>query len=66
VSLSHREPGKVVMSRWVTLANRILRLYTASENPSETLKITSEFIMKAYASMWFYEGVCFNVVFIYM
>ena len=24
VSLSHREPGKLVMSRWVTLANRIL------------------------------------------
>lgn len=53
VSLSHREPGKLVMSRWITLANRILRLYTATENPSDTLKIISEFIMKVYAPMWF-------------
>ena len=27
VSLSHHDPGKLVMSRWVTLANRALRLY---------------------------------------
>jgi len=53
VSLSHREPGKLVMSRWVTLANRILRLYTSTENPSATLKIILEFIMKMYAPMGF-------------
>jgi len=51
--LLHREPGKLVMSRWVTLANRVLRLYVASENPCDTLKIISEFIMKVYAPMWF-------------
>ena len=51
VSLSHREPGKLVMSRWVTLANRILRLYTATGNPSDNLKIILEFIMKVYAPM---------------
>jgi len=53
VSLSRREPGKLVMSRWVTLANRIMRLYTSTENPSATLKIMLKFIMKMYAPMGF-------------
>jgi hypothetical protein len=53
MSLSNREPGKLVMSRWVTLANRVLRLYIATVEPSDTLKIVAEFIMRVYAPMWF-------------
>ena len=40
------KPGTVVYSRWMTTANRILKLYVASENPSENLVIISTFEMK--------------------
>jgi hypothetical protein len=53
VSLSHRQPGKLVMSRWVTMANRVLRLYVATEQPDENLKTVAEFIVRVYAPMWF-------------
>lgn len=48
-----RAPGKVVHSRWLTTANRILRLYVSSVNPSYELKTLAEFITKVYAVMWF-------------
>jgi len=32
-----RDPGQVCESRWLTKANRILRLYISTENPSEAL-----------------------------
>lgn len=51
--LSKRQPGKMVHSRWLTTASRILRLYVATENPSENLQILSHFVMKVYAPMWF-------------
>lgn len=51
--LSKRDPGKLVHSRWLTTATRILRLYVASENPSENLKILTSFVMRVYAPMWF-------------
>ena len=53
VSLSHRQPGQLVMSRWVTLANRVLRFYIATEKPSENLKTIAQFVLKVYAPMWF-------------
>lgn len=52
-SLSKRNPGKVCHSRWLTIANRILRLYVASENPSEALVTLTTFIVNVYAPMWF-------------
>ncbi|KAK4880956.1 hypothetical protein RN001_004275 [Aquatica leii] len=52
-SLSNRKPGKLAHSRWVTTANRILRLYISSENPSSSLMKLTEFIMNVYAPMWF-------------
>lgn len=52
-ALSNREPGRLVMSRWITLANRVLRLYVSTEEPCDALKIVAEFIMKVYAPMWF-------------
>ena len=51
--LIKRQPGKLVHSRWLTTANRILRLYVSTENPSSSLEGLVKFIMKVYASMWF-------------
>lgn len=42
LDISLRNPGKFAYSRWLTLANRILRLYVVTgnltENPTENLK----------------------------
>ena len=35
--LARRNPGKMVHSRWLTTANRLLRLYVSEESPSENL-----------------------------
>ncbi|KAK4873982.1 hypothetical protein RN001_013342 [Aquatica leii] len=51
--LSNRNPGKLAHSRWATTANRILRLYISSENPSLSLMKLTEFIMNVYAPIWF-------------
>ncbi|KAB0805378.1 hypothetical protein PPYR_02348 [Photinus pyralis] len=51
--LSKRSPGKMVHSRWLTTANRILRLYVSTDEPSENLVILVTFILKVYAPMWF-------------
>jgi len=51
--LSKRNPGKIVHSRWLTVGNRILRLYISSNAPSENLVILASFIIKVYAPMWF-------------
>ncbi|CAH0562813.1 unnamed protein product [Brassicogethes aeneus] len=52
-SVAKRNPGKISHSRWLTTANRILRLYISTINPSENFQILVEFIMKVYAPMWF-------------
>lgn len=52
-ALSKRNPGKMVHSRWLTTANRILRLYVSCSKPCENLKILVLFIMKVYAPTWF-------------
>jgi len=51
--LANREPGTLSHSRWLTTANRILRLYIATNNPTKNLFILAEFVMKVYAPMWF-------------
>lgn len=53
LDLSLRNPGKLAHYRWLTLANRILRLYVATENPTENLKTLAEYIVKVYAPVWF-------------
>ncbi|CAH0397212.1 unnamed protein product [Chilo suppressalis] len=50
--LSNRNPGKMVHSRWLTTANRILRLYVTTPNPSRQLIKLTEYIVNA--SLWFY------------
>ena len=53
VDLSRRDPGAMSHARWLTMANRILRLYAASECPSENFKTLATFVMKVYAPGWF-------------
>ena len=53
VDLANKSPGKLNHSRWVTTANRILRLYVSTSNPTETLKMIVNFILKLYSPMWF-------------
>ena len=48
-------------ARWLTTANRILRLYVATEEPSFELKLLAEYVIKVYASTWFlikYKSAC--------
>lgn len=52
-SLSRRYPGALSHSRWLTAANRLVRLYVSTENPSNSLKVIVTFIIKVYAPMWF-------------
>lgn len=40
-------------SRWVTTANRILRLYVSTKIPSEGLKLITNYVVKVYAPSWF-------------
>uniref|UniRef100_A0A8D8VVF7 Uncharacterized protein n=1 Tax=Cacopsylla melanoneura TaxID=428564 RepID=A0A8D8VVF7_9HEMI len=40
-------------SRWLTTANRILRLYVSTNNPSEGLKLLARFVIKVCAPSWF-------------
>ena len=41
------------MSRWLTVANRILRLYVSAKNPSGQLLCLVEYIMNVYTPTWF-------------
>lgn len=51
--LANRQPGKMTHSRWLTSANRILRLYVSTLNPSENLKMLVNYVVKVYAPIWF-------------
>lgn len=53
IDLARRNPGNLNHSRWLTTANRILRLYVSDENPSDNLKTMVTFIIRVYAPMWF-------------
>jgi len=54
IDLARTNPGKQAHSRWLTTANRILRLYISTETPEENLITLTEFILKVYAPMWFH------------
>jgi hypothetical protein len=51
--LATRQPGKMSHARWLTTANRVLRLYIATEQPTTELKQLAEFVIKVYARLWF-------------
>ena len=51
--LASRQPGKMNHARWLTTANRILRVYVSTKEPSNDLIDIVTFIKKVYAPMWF-------------
>ena len=51
--LANLYPGKMAHSRWLTTANRIMRLYVSVKNPSDTLKNIAHFVSTVYAPDWF-------------
>lgn len=51
--LENKSPGKMSHARWLTRANRILRLYVSTESPSENLVILATYVVKVYAPTWF-------------
>ncbi|CAH0564432.1 unnamed protein product [Brassicogethes aeneus] len=51
--LANRDPGPLSHSRWLTAANRVLRLYISSSYPSENLKEIVGFNLKLYVPVWF-------------
>lgn len=51
--LSVRNPGPLSHSRWLTTANRVLRLYISTPLPSDELKELVTFILKSYMPLWF-------------
>lgn len=52
-ALAARNPGKMAHSRWLTTANRILRLYVSTAEPSSSLIEIVRYIMTVYAPIWF-------------
>ncbi|GBO45631.1 hypothetical protein AVEN_22680-1 [Araneus ventricosus] len=46
--LENRDPGPLFHSRWLTAANRVLRLYLSSSDPSGNLTEIIGFILKLY------------------
>jgi hypothetical protein len=52
-SLAMQKPGPVVHSRWLTTANRLLRLYIATEKPNHNLVSLATYVVKVYAPIWF-------------
>jgi len=44
--------GLTLDSRWLTLAHRILHLYTATANPSKILITLAQFCLKVYFPTW--------------
>ncbi|GBP48612.1 hypothetical protein EVAR_27998_1 [Eumeta japonica] len=51
--LANMEPGPLNHSKWLTTANRILRLYITKTDPDEKLVILATYVMKVYGPMWF-------------
>lgn len=51
--LENRDPGPISHSRWLTTANRFLRLYISLQEPSENLIQIVKYILTVYVPMWF-------------
>ncbi|GBL75629.1 hypothetical protein AVEN_154946-1 [Araneus ventricosus] len=50
--LSVRELGALSHSRWLTTANRVLRLYLSIDNPTDEHKLLVSFILKSYMPLY--------------
>lgn len=53
LDLSLNEPGCLNHARWVTCANRILRLYVSTSKPSAALQSIVTYLLKVYVPQWF-------------
>ena len=47
------KPGKIFHSRWLTIANRLCRLYVTKNNPETELTLLMPFIVSVYGPSWF-------------
>ena len=52
-SLARRDPGNVSLARWLTIANRLMRVYVSTRDPSDALKSLIDYVMKVYVPTWF-------------
>ena len=52
--LANITPGPLSMSRWLTLAGRILRKYVATEKPTKKFQAIVHAIVNFYAPSWFH------------
>lgn len=46
-------PGKIHHARWLTTANRIIRLYVSENEPSSELMTIVNYIIRVYIPVWF-------------
>ena len=51
--LAGRNPGNISHSRWLTTANRFMRLYISTNKPSDKLMSIMNYIVKVYVPTWF-------------
>ncbi|GBL73450.1 hypothetical protein AVEN_10872-1 [Araneus ventricosus] len=51
--LALRDPGPLSHSRWLTCANRVLRLCISQTRTTSELKMLVNYIMKTYTPVWF-------------
>ena len=61
--LSTASPGRLHHARWITRANRILRLYIGTEEPSTELVQLVAYIVNVYAPCWYQikrHPLCFH------
>lgn len=56
-----RSPGKLNNARWLTKANRILRLYMKTRNPPDALCTAVKYLQLVFIPMWF--GIKMNPTF---
>lgn len=52
-NLSIDQPGPLNHARWVTCANRVLRLYVSTSKPTPALKTLVIYLLKVYVPQWF-------------
>ena len=51
--IARQKPGPLSHSRWLTLANRVCRLYVSTPSPDRNLKAITHFIVTNYGPNWF-------------
>ncbi|KAK3925304.1 Tetratricopeptide repeat protein 30-like protein [Frankliniella fusca] len=51
--LASRLIGPINMARWLTTANRVLRLYISTKRPTNKLKLVVQYLLTVYVPLWF-------------